>query len=198
MASLLHYGNSKTWFLNYWHDGKHVVKCLHTTDLAEAMKAKLAEEVAHIRPPRPGIQWAKIGLDKEPRTAATMAKRFEVLSRYAHGVLSSEPEKFGFLLQPPRRTLLFYLGKIGDPALTMRIADHVCSQKLTVAKAQALIYRVTRRARPAPPLTKVIARAVDQWAQLYPEQFLKTSIPDVLEALAIDIRDQARREQIAA
>jgi 3-methyladenine DNA glycosylase/8-oxoguanine DNA glycosylase len=127
-----------------------------------------------------------------------MRARFEVLSRYTFGVLSSEPTRFSYLLQPPRRTLLFYLGKIGNPELTKRVATAVCEQRLTVARAQALIYRVTRRARPAPPLAEVVSKALDEYAQRYPEQYLQANVPETLRALAIDFEGAAARDSIAA
>jgi hypothetical protein len=198
MAALFRRRNRPTWYLNFWQAGKHVVRSCKTTDYAQALKLKAEEEAHHETPSRPGIQWGKIGLDKAPRSRETIRKRFEVLVKYAYCILAPEPERFKFLLEPPKVTLLFYLGRIGNPEDTKRVAAALCQGKFTVARGRPFIYRMMKRSRAAPPLAKVIARAVDQWAQLYPEQFLKTSLPDVLEGLAIDVRDAERRQQIAA
>jgi hypothetical protein len=199
MASVYRYRKTGPYYLNWRENGKHRVRSLHTTDLQEALKAKAEEERTHVTPPRRGIQWGKIDLAENPRSPETMRKRFTVLAGYAQHVLSAEPQRFAFLLCPPKPTLLAYLGRVGDPEVTRKIADHLCSAKLTVAKGRSFIAQATRRARPAPPLHVAIERAVEQWATLHPREFLATNIAETLAALSIDYRDLARqKQQIAA
>ena len=199
MASLHRYRNRGPWYLNYWSNGRHVVRSTHTEDFAEAMKAKLAEEAGHIRAPRPGVRWDRIGLDKAPRSPETLAKRREMLASYAHSVLASEPERFAYLLTPPRPTLLAHLGRVGDPELTRKIADYICTEKLTVMKGRAFISHTIMRNRPATPLYKAITNAITQWGWLHPREFLTANIAETLAGLAIDYRELARqKQQIAA
>lgn len=62
--------------------------------------------------------------------------------------------------------------------------------------AAAVYIRTMRgKSRGGQPLGKLLAKTIERWLELFPNHLMRNNIPDVLEGLAIDYRDRAKREQ---
>ena len=191
MASLVRNPNGLTWHLKWYENGRPRIRSLHTSDRAVALVAKLAEERTHTRPPRRGIRWASIGLHEDPRSNTTLTARASRLAEYAAAMLGEEPEKFAWLLNPPRKTTLKELGRIGPSPALKEIASQVCALKLRTVAARTFIVRARGTARGGPSLAVALSRAIGQFAKTYPERFLAENIPAALEGLAGQYRERA-------
>jgi hypothetical protein len=97
--------------------------------------------------------------------------------------LGQDPQ-YAWLTQPPRIATLIELGKIGQPEALRRVATSVCSLKLKTTAARVFILKARGKSRGPIPLSLTLSRALQQYAQTYPQAFLTVDVSQVLTSLA--------------
>jgi hypothetical protein len=122
-----------------------------------------------------------LGPEKTRRTVLNW-----IYGTQAHSRLQADPDfDYGHILAPksgePRITILAELERIEDGEPMYLVARRICEQKLSTAKAIALIRRVRFKNDEAPEdrLVVLVLKAIDTHLARYPT----TTLEDVLAAL---------------
>lgn len=190
MATIARHKNSPWLSLRWSEGGRQRSRSLKTTDMAEALKAKHAEEATHVYRPHKGvINWRVINLGRYAGTSArsTTARQKAFLAECAIGVLADDQQRFDWLLRPmPRLTILAELGRLAyAPEVLKHLAAQICGLKLGCEAAGAWLRKARRaRVRKTPCLAVEIEKAIQHFARVYPQEFLSADVAKTLRGIA--------------
>ena len=185
----------KWWYLKSQVGGHSFHRALKTQDRAVAereLEAQLATEALLTLRPNGKHRWQKTEWDRDWLAIAGLRGQTRVSrQRYAFTVRAlqvlSDSDRWAWIVNPPKVTILSALGTIESDELLRLTADEIQERKCNTKSACALIHSLMGRHRPARPSTIATAlrRAVRYHCTRHPET-TGLEIAAVLRNLACD------------